>query len=813
MKKKLFLALAISIMLVCFFAISVSAANQSYYSYEVVTTDGETVRVYGAQDFDVYQGRAGVYDTLYTEAPLDSEGTYATIDTLTIQKIDFTNTKVVQWDKNKSEYIERDYGSTSKTVYPMGSTTAANFANVKEINFGKANMVNGFCRGWTGLEKVYFPALVEEGGSKDISLKSDMFRGCSALKTIEFAEGVTFSTGGQWVFSGTAIESMDLSIFTGTVIYANTFNGCTQLKTVTIPEGIIRFETNAFYGCTALESVNIPSTVTQLYGNSFKDCTSLSTVEIPADSQLYDIGAEAFRGCSSLESINLVDGIYMIGNDAFRDSGLTYVKLPNGIATHENRFLGYNTFMGCQNLTTIDFTNCPMTSLSVSFANNCDGLRYLSLPEGMTEVSDKAFDGCDNLEAVYMPNSIVTLSISGWNNGAFANCPNLYFVNEPITPVANYADFKMPAKPNVYFMPTSLRSQYDPATQGVPQVSGPFVNCKNLNSFLVFPNGFTNFYTNDNWFKFCGTEDNPINIVCLGDMTDLVINSQQSNRSAYVSYYFMNPNDVDATSINFRNTNTGAQTNNAFVYFCKSNLKYEITGKSATLVLVENTEGETYHVSNPKSNVLTPATCTTPETSLTDCFCGTPMGAKETAPALGHNKDLDAPEMWNYNGNYYANAVYVYHCTVCLENYDSEDVVADSALFVNLGYSTETVGEGETAKGNIVTRTQLNNVAMDNYKAILGEEDKVLYGIFAGISAGQKDPVNADATANGNVVICKFENAYYSKLELRINGIGSVAFDTNLFCGAYMIVNDEVTYLTNGSYGKEAQTIKFSDFQ
>ena len=313
MKKKLFLAFLLSMALVCLFAITAFAANQSYYSYEVVTNAGETVTVYGAKNFDVYQGRAGVYDTLYTEPCLDSEGTYATIDTLTIVKIDFTNAKTYEW-KNDA-YTMREYGSTSKTIYAMGESTPANFANVKEINFGKAAMVSGFCQKWQGLEKVTFPMLVQEGHSRNVSFSSDMFRGCTNLKTIEFADDTTFTVGGQWVFAGTAIESIDLSIFAGTYIYSNMFNGCTALTSIVIPNGMTKIDANAFYNCTSLASVTIPTTVTEINNGAFQNCSSLTSFAIHEG--VTKLGSSVFNGCTALTSIYIPASVTSIGANAF----------------------------------------------------------------------------------------------------------------------------------------------------------------------------------------------------------------------------------------------------------------------------------------------------------------------------------------------------------------------------------------------------------------------------------------------------------------------------------------------------------------
>ena len=515
--------------------------------------------------------------------------------------------------------------------------------------------------------------------------------------------------------------------------------------------------------------------------------------------------------CFSYGDLNNLLPKYCGATETINGTYITAYEIPNGYtaiysgffyddSTYAGKSIKYFNFETCPTMTSLESTSSgrnwfsdssieaidigtSFQTLPVMFLYNCDNLSSVTIPDSVVTIDKLAIYDCAKLkniyisensqleklnpnalsnnpvlEYLYLPSKITTLGIAGSNQSPIQGNKNMYLVNSP----------NETTKPTVYYLPDTI-------TAVVGEI---FKNCQNLNDVIVFNKNITSL--TDGW-AFNGS--NSVTLVFLGDVESLSTSGSAWTKQKAI--YFCNESDTGYTG----NTNIASK----FVY-C-------------------NAEGNEDHLLSPRANISTPATCVTPEISKTFCFCGTPMGTQETAPALGHAKDLEADEMWNYGGNYYANAVYAYHCTRCLENYDSEEEVENSALFTNLGYSTEIVGEGETAKGNIVTRTQLNNAAMDSYKATLKAEDTVLYGIFAGISAGQANPVNADATANGSVVICKFENAKYTKLELRINGIGSAAFDTNLFCGAYMIVNDDVTYLTNGSYGKEAQTIKFNDFK
>ena len=91
MKKKLLLTLVMTAIFVCLFAICVSAAPRNYQSYEVELVSGEKITVYETQCWDQWQGHIHMTDTVYTEAPVDTDGQYARLDWSTVKVIDFTN--------------------------------------------------------------------------------------------------------------------------------------------------------------------------------------------------------------------------------------------------------------------------------------------------------------------------------------------------------------------------------------------------------------------------------------------------------------------------------------------------------------------------------------------------------------------------------------------------------------------------------------------------------------------------------------------------------------------------------------------------
>ncbi|MBE6664517.1 MAG: leucine-rich repeat domain-containing protein [Ruminococcaceae bacterium] len=856
MKKKLFLVIAIVAVLACLFAIGVSAAEPNYDGEKVTLADGTVCPLY---DLD---GNPLVW--IVTSTAEDGTRTYAHVSaaffdtanppstrvdfistggsayefnnlTVTLNGVEYAKSAVVVLNMRDAkitsvgkgregnaatfpyrtmenctnlEYLYLHTGTTS-----IGQTSFNGCNNLKYVNFDELTELKDIGQqAFNGCSKLYEGKVLDFRNTKLVSTATNSLRAIAATEAIFPA---TFTSFGQETFR--ECPNITKITFLGELTSIGThysFLNCSNLETIIAPgkgfsilSGI--FGSQAFKGCAKIKQVDgliengvvtLPAAITQIYGEAFRDCTSITKFVIPEDSQLYDIGASTFQNCTALQSINLVDGIYSIGNDCFRNSGLTYVKLPRGLA-NDNRVLGYNTFQDCKYLTTIDFSNCPMKTFSVAFALNCDGLRYLSLPEGVKELSSNCFDGCDNLEAVYLPDSLETLGMSGWNNGSFANCPKLYFVNEPITPVANYDDFEMPEKPEVYFMPTSLKSQFDPSTQGVVQCAGPFVKCKNLNKYLVFPEGFTNFYTYDNWFKFAGSKENPINIVCLGDMTDVVYNSASWDRSCYISYYFMNKNDQSLEDVKITNTATSAKTDGAYVYFCQSGTKYQIVGNTNTLSPVELAEGESLHIHNPRANKFCEATCTDAAGDYQYCFCGEVLEfVQKGSDALGHLYN-DLRDQFYPENNYYANATCVYFCSQCSGDVTVEDAEG-TKLFTAYGYSAS---EDDPSNVAFIVYANAENIkAYSEFKTI-----SVAYGLVVSANTNGTPLTYADGslTESSNTVKINMTGTDYNKLTVRVSNIGSFA----LHCNGYILVGEELFYLNHATVDTTAQTITYAE--
>ena len=256
------------------------------------------------------------------------------------------------------------------------------------------------------------------------SIGGSAFRDCRSLTTITLPEGVT-SIGD----------------------YA--FYSCSILNAITIPESVTSIGWDAFQLCNSLTAITIPEGMTSIGNFAFRYC-GLTAITIPENSQLMSIGESAFNGCSSLTAITIPEGVTSIGNHAFFGcSSLTAITCHavtpptigrlytfNGVDKSIPVYVSagsveaYNVAEGWS-----EFTNIQPLSSDIASGTCGDNLTWkltegyelviegtgdmydyspettpwyeyresiqtITLPEGVTSIGSRAFDGCSSLIAI-----------------------------------------------------------------------------------------------------------------------------------------------------------------------------------------------------------------------------------------------------------------------------------------------------------------------------------------------------------------------------------------------------------------------------
>ena len=250
------------------------------------------------------------------------------------------------------------------------------------------------------------------------------------------------------------------------------FCDCTGLTFVSIPNSVTSIGYNTFYYCSGLTSVTIPNSITSIGDRAFEGCSGLTSVTVDKNNGTYDsryncnaiihtstnklivgcnntiipnsvtsIGDNAFLVCSGLTSVTIPNSVTSIGKYAFYNcSGLTSVTIPNSVTS-----IGYGAFGGCSGLTsvTVDKNNGTYDS-----RDNCNaiietstnklivGCKNTTIPNSVTSIGDRAFEGCSGLTSVTIGNSVTSIG-----KYAFAGCWGLTSVTigNSVTSIGDYA--------------------------------------------------------------------------------------------------------------------------------------------------------------------------------------------------------------------------------------------------------------------------------------------------------------------------------------------------------------------------------------
>lgn len=241
MKRKIILFIAVISALMCFLAISASAANMpNYCTVKLTLTDGEVVTAYCSTASNQMQR-----DSLY-KTP-DSAG----------EKYNWED--VVIFDCRDQEIVgnnlPRAFSGTAC------NTQAKNVTTVYLSDYFTYFLNSTFTSGWTSLKTVYVSKTVTE-------LKGF---GGSPVETVVIPEDSELTTLGSDAFNGcTKLVNIDISHCEKlTTVAGAAFRGCTGITSIVFPENVTSIGANCFYLSNLSGTVVVPNKVTTLGEGAF----------------------------------------------------------------------------------------------------------------------------------------------------------------------------------------------------------------------------------------------------------------------------------------------------------------------------------------------------------------------------------------------------------------------------------------------------------------------------------------------------------------------------------------------------------------
>ena len=353
-------------------------------------------------------------------------------------------------------------------VTSIGSEAFCGCSGLTSVNIpdGVTSIGSGAFWACSGLTSINIPAGVTSIGSK-------VFSGCSGLTSVNIPDGVT-SIGSGAFFGCRGLTSINIPDGV-TSIGSDAFGACSGLTSVNISDGVTSIGSDAFWNCSGLTSVNIPNGVTSIGNNAFEGCSGLTSVNIP--NVAIEIGQGAFSDCTSLTSVLIPPKVKYVGNGAFKGCiGLTSAEICEAVTIRGfskvfpdskdlttvsivdgTTYIYYKAFSGCDGLTSITIPNSVTTIGDYAF-EGCSGLTSIAIPNSVKEFGNKVFTGCSGITSAVVPECIMekgvgnvfrsrieSISISegvtSISDNAFEGCGGLTSISIPIgvTSIGNNA--------------------------------------------------------------------------------------------------------------------------------------------------------------------------------------------------------------------------------------------------------------------------------------------------------------------------------------------------------------------------------------
>lgn len=591
--------------------------------------------------------------------------------------------------------------------HPVTGLGESSFSGTYSPDHPKNNTLLSFCN---QIQSVTIPESVT-------SIGKSAFEDCSNLDSLTI-KGVATSIGAYAFGSCTSLTSLSLvGSFQTIGDYAFVSCGMTSL---TIDATITSIEKYAF-SSRSLTSLSLTGNVQKIGDYAFYSCSSLKTVTLPKS--LTSIGAYAFDSCTSLDSIEIPGTVTEIGDFAFHLSGLTSVKIDEGVQS-----TGVHMFYDCDNLATVNLPESLTTIAKGSFAF-CSDLNHVKIPARVTCIGDGAFSHCTSLSEITLQDEVKTIGAD-----AFLSCQELTSITLPdsVTDIGKEA-FGHCSKLESITIPKNVTTIK----------SDTFDFCFNLKS-ITLPAGLTSFqddlstctagyfYATDykkdeNGDPIYGEDGQPIYIYT-------------PNGAIYY-----NSNKTDADKLLANSTNTDLKNRN-FLYLC--NVTFDANGGNLTdsaEVPVYKTEKITDTKANELTAIHDPTRAGYKFTGWYTTPDGKPEDGKFDVDETAITKDITLYAGWEFDPDAPScHPLTVTGGTVTVK-YDGSDVTSklNSSTDATTGQKTYSVPEGAEVTVTLDKNTAPEGKVFDGWSTSLptGQDYKA-----ESITFTMRSGVNVSAT-------------------------------------------------------------------
>ena len=292
------------------------------------------------------------------------------------------------------------------------------------VRYGKAGdyYEEQMCGQWTEGTNAVVVVECQEGNDGDLvilseicghavrAIKSGAFVSCR-VANVTIPDSVTFIESGAFASSSITGVTIPDSIRN---IESETFCDCAMLTDVTMPGTVTNIADKAFFGCANLQSIVIPESVISLGVWVFDHCYMLKVAFIPeaiedgGENAVFPEWTMRFKYSSGDGEISLTGFAAGLSEDEIE------LVIPASVGGRDVTRIGEFAFEECENLKTVALPN-SITEIGEGAFWGCRMLEEATLGSGVSEIGSYAFRGCSSLSHVVMKGSCPEVG-----NSAFA---------------------------------------------------------------------------------------------------------------------------------------------------------------------------------------------------------------------------------------------------------------------------------------------------------------------------------------------------------------------------------------------------------
>ncbi len=324
----------------------------------------------------------------------------------------------VLFNKDKTELVKYPNGnknasySVPETVTVIAENAFENCANLRMVYVpdGVGSLDGAFFN--CGLERI----LVSAGNAKYSNDASGALLNKEQTQIILYPQ---CNAADEYIIPSTV-----------TAIDSGAFHNADNLKSIVVPDGVEEIAAATFYMCAGLEYIHIPASVEAIGAYAFADGVYLCSETENCYAKTYaDANGFEFRICGGHTAdreilaygncgtnavwVLYADGELVISGTGdmvdFEEGATPWVDYADAVtkitATDGITHISDNAFNGCENLAQADIA-ASVTSYGDAAFKNCASLDEVEISENVTSIGANAFDGCSALEYIHIPSTV-----------------------------------------------------------------------------------------------------------------------------------------------------------------------------------------------------------------------------------------------------------------------------------------------------------------------------------------------------------------------------------------------------------------------